>query len=251
MTCICDIAYYPVRARAAHRSEMVTQLLFGEPFEVLESRNEWHHIRCLHDGYEGWVDLLTFRETIEKSSLDPAVVLSHTAIATSNKRQLFLPMGALLPNWHNGRCSLENEVFDIQGDVLKPGKKFTKNEVLRHALQLLETPYLWGGRSIHGIDCSGLMQLFFRLTGTSLPRDASQQATAGTAVENLQSVQPGDIAFFTNEKGKISHVGILLDDQKILHASYKVRIDNLTEEGIYRESLQKITHPLHSIRRII
>ena len=101
-----------------------------------------------------------------------------------------------------------------------------------------------------GVDCSGFVQTVFKMLGVPLLRDAWQQQEQGTAVE-FPEMSEGDLAFFHNEKGRIVHVGIVLEGGKIMHASGKVRIDALTNEGIIHAQSGKQTHSLHSIKRII
>jgi cell wall-associated NlpC family hydrolase len=118
------------------------------------------------------------------------------------------------------------------------------------ALEFLNVPYLWGGKSVFGIDCSGFVQLVFRLYDLNLPRDAYQQAEIGELIDSKEARQ-GDLAYFTNEKGKIIHVGIVLDNETIIHASGRVRIDQLTKSGIYNSDYCKETHKLHFIKRVL
>ncbi|MFI5159591.1 MAG: C40 family peptidase, partial [Sphingobacteriales bacterium] len=100
-----------------------------------------------------------------------------------------------------------------------------------------------------GIDCSGFVQAVFKLHGTKLKRDASQQAEQGSLIESLEEARLGDLAFFKNADGRVVHVGIMLNNKQIIHASGKVKIDSIDEDGIYSEELKRHTHTLHSIKR--
>ena len=154
--------------------------------------------------------------------------------------------GAVLPYFHNKNCRIRKSNFEFLGNTAS--KNFNDHE--KYALTLLNTPYLWGGKGPLGIDCSGFTQLIYQLCGKQLPRDAYQQAELGDEIDTLTNTQTGDLAFFQNKEGKINHVGLILDNNEIIHASGKVRIDQLKEEGIYAKDFKKITHKMHSIKRI-
>ncbi|MBK7084827.1 MAG: C40 family peptidase [Flavobacteriales bacterium] len=114
----------------------------------------------------------------------------------------------------------------------------------------LGAPYLWGGRTPTGVDCSGLTQMLFMLMGIYLPRDAYQQAEEGDPVELVDLAEPGDLAFFDNAEGRITHVGIVLPERRILHASGRVRIDALDQEGIFDAEQGKYSHKLRLVKRV-
>lgn len=219
---------------------MISQLLFGESFKILEVLGSWLYIECCHDQYCGWVENITFLFEEEKSSLSPAdiVVKDHLKLGNS-KRNCSVPFGSLL-----GTSS-----FTVaEGEV---------NEILEGSdpLDLLVSvmtgaPYLWGGRTSFGMDCSGLAQLYARLFKIYLPRDSIQQAVIGEEIL-LNQYNRGDLLFFGNEAGKINHVGIALNDRSIFHASGYVRIDEFDSQGIWNESLNKYTHKLQMGKRII
>lgn len=242
---VCLLTVVPLRAEDSHRSEMVSQLVFGETCIALEEREDFLKVKCSHDGYEGWVQKtqLTPVENIGKPiGYVKNWCTTATVFGVERRVPLFAPMykSEILPmvQWADGIA-----IQSARPQTLTP----TLLEQL--CIPLLGTPYLWGGRSAFGIDCSGFVQQIFKLVGIALLRDASQQVTQGTAVIRSNATG-GDLAFFNNSQGKIVHVGIVLDRDKIIHAAGQVRIDALNENGIWNEDLKKQTHVLHSVRRI-
>lgn len=233
---ICNQPAVAIRSEASHRSEMVSQLLFNETCSVIAEHGEWSRIVVTHDGYEGWVvtrqmkpiDQAVFEELeAKKKYFVNEAVVNHEGLYLTLGTPLFEPV-------HAQACP---DVFNA--DVM-----------IENAYKLLGTPYLWGGRTVMGIDCSGFVQICARMAGLVLPRDASQQVDCGEVVYFVQEAQPGDLAFFSNENGNIVHVGIVLADEKIIHASGKVRIDSLDNEGIFNADLRKHTHHLTAIKRL-
>ena len=247
------LSVVPMRKEATHRSEMVSQLLFGEYVEVLEDGGDFWRVKCLYDGYEGWV---------QASQLKPADEVKKTDVFVGHWS------GKVSINDHVKPIPFSAPVFAVNEPVLISGVKLSYDlspaaiwqsglEHLNAATLLpayspyLDTPYLWGGKSVFGIDCSGFAQQVFKLFGIKLLRDAYQQATQGEAVSDLDASQAGDLAFFHNEAGRITHVGILLRPDQIVHAAGKVRIDVIDKDGIINVDTGKRTHQLHSIRRFI
>ena len=246
---------------------MVTQLLFGEHFEVLEEKKSWTLIRIAYDDYECWIDTKQFLPlSNEKGLSDPttAVTTDLLQLAENESGEMIpLVLGSSLPNYKNNSFSLGKEKYSYEGSVSFP---FSKKKVSPEGGDLegaskwyLNVPYLWGGRSPFGLDCSGFTQMVFKLNGIKLKRDAWQQAEQGKAISFLEEAQTGDLAFFDNEDGKIVHVGIVLPplsprrgaggEAKIIHASGKVRIDKLDHQGIYNAELKKYTHRLRVVKR--
>ncbi|MGH1338549.1 MAG: NlpC/P60 family protein [Aureispira sp.] len=219
----------PIRAAAQHSSEQVNQLLFQETYTILEQQTEWSYICSQHDQYEGWIanNQVHFinKEAYERPFLSYQTNLAHWDL----ERHSFCYMGS--PSYEYAPVS----------ETVSP------NDACRAALSFVNTPYLWGGRTCSGIDCSGLMQIAFRMAGKALPRDASQQAQLGNTIP-WEAHQRGDLAFFENKKGKITHVGLLLDQNTLVHASAWVRIDPLTKEGIWHQ--KQCTHQLAHIQRL-
>lgn len=240
------LSIVPIRGEAAESSEMVSQLLFGEEVEVQETVGSWSKVWALHDGYEGWVDTKMLSEN-EDALAQQSVVTSLTATLKSNDILYPITMGALLPSPENGGFSIANKIFElIDGTVAS--QFLDTDAALALLLHLQNAPYLWGGRSPFGIDCSGFSQLFYRLKGRSIPRDASQQINLGDDVF-LSEAHAGDLAFFEKE-GRITHVGVLIDSETIIHASGQVRIDRIDANGIYLKDKQEYSHRLVGVKRL-
>ena len=249
---ISNLSIVPMRDDAADQAEMVNQILFGEHFKVLESRKKFSKIRLAHDSYEGWIcnkQWIEIEEDIYKT-LDKEVATITTDILDIITKEHHQPIviGSILPSYKSGHALINNEMYQFDG-LTTPG--FVKKEKLvENALIYLNAPYLWGGRSPLGIDCSGFTQMVYRLQGIDLPRDAYQQAEVGTTLSFVEESEPGDLAFFDNTEGKIIHVGIILEDNHIIHASGKVRIDRIDQQGIFNTEIGTHTHKLRLIKSI-
>jgi hypothetical protein len=249
---ICNLAIVPVRAEASDRSEIVSQLLFGEHLEVLERDRQWTKIRAHFDGYQGWIDTKQFREiSADEYALlsDAPTILSGDLIeyVTAGDNSLMpVPLGASLSFLDT---EVNREKFRFEGLRVTGCKD--KSHLVETAFMYLNAPYLWGGKTPFGIDCSGFTQMVYKLNGYSLMRDASQQATQGEALSFIEESEPGDLAFFDNEEGRIIHVGIIMENNYIIHASGKVRIDRLDHLGIYNPEANRHTHRLRVIKKYI
>ncbi len=245
---ICNLSIVPVRIQPADASEMVTQLLYGEYFKVLEERGKWSRIRIAFDSYEGWIDNRQFvkiEESVyfELSSETRRYSADLIEFLTDDSEGLTtIPLGSVL----NSNAPLKN-TFD--GSSVSGIKE--KTNLVNTALLYLNAPYMWGGKTPFGIDCSGLTQMVYMLNGYSLLRDASQQATQGEALSFIEESEPGDLAFFDNSEGKITHVGIIMHDNYIIHVNGKVRIDRIDHSGIFNAELKRHTHQLRVIKKII
>jgi hypothetical protein len=247
---------------------MVTQVLFGELYYVIERDNSWCKVRLSFDGYEGWIDILqadlideeeyTRLDCSETSvTLDLVQLLSHETV----RSMIPLVIGSSLPDYNDSQICVGQDLFFYDGlvseSLLKQTSTFiqnklkTRQQLLRDAMLYMNAPYLWGGRTPFGIDCSGFVQMVYKLQGLKLLRDSSQQATQGEVVSLLAEAEPGDLAFFDDPEGRITHVGILIDFQRIIHCSGQVQIDSIDHEGIFSAKLQKYTHRLRLIKRII
>lgn len=247
----CNVSASPLRAQPSHRSEMISQLLFGERAEILEVNDDnWAKIRCEHDGYEGWCKVKQLTTITKKLYIKGPKYLS-----VGQKDRLDTEHGS---HW----LSTGSDIFGLKECEAKfKGKRkktedleLSKSAVVNAAKLFLNSPYLWGGRSIMGIDCSGLSQMAYKICGKPLPRDAYQQAEEGQTVDFLQSARTGDLAFFDNEEGRINHVGILIDNHNIIHAtdtSGRVVIDRIDQGGIISRILRQRTHNLRVVKRLI
>lgn len=250
---ICTVAAAPVRKEASHRSEMTNQLLFGEPMRVLETQEEWVRIKSLYDGYEGWLTehlVLPVDEKVATQSC-PFVATALVNPVTLPDELLNVPMGASLTALDEETRLLWDAQHRYHGTYRDVTDTLDIDLLWRTVQAWLNAPYLWGGRTFMGVDCSGFVQVVYKVLGIALRRDAFQQAEQGTPVKSLDEVQVGDLAFFQNKEGRIVHVGILLGEGQVIHASGKVRIDRIDAEGITNVTNGKKTHQLHSIRRFI
>lgn len=258
----------PVRKEPSHTSEMTTQTLFGELLRIYQTQDGWHHVRLAWDNYEGWVPekqirLIDEQEFLRLLNSDTPVVMDLVQlIANESQKTMFaIPFGSSLPGLEGQFFTAAGENFHFEGQVSDTSgvegiesaqdKKEFCHTLIDDAMMYLNAPYLWGGRSPFGIDCSGLVQMIFRLRQIKLLRDAAQQATQGEVVNLLDEAEPADLAFFDDDEGNLSHVGILADRFRIIHASGHVRIDAIDHEGIYDGKQERYTHKLRLIKRIV
>ncbi|MBK6610227.1 MAG: C40 family peptidase [Sphingobacteriales bacterium] len=287
----------PCRAAPSDRAEMTNQLLFGELVQITDiaPKNDWLQIQSLHDQYEAWIDakqLAFFPDPDPDTNPDfiktqSVLNLTHysskpfsilqTGLNTKRQQQkIYLPIGSVL-NWAKenpkhiyiaqkamgffegdefiAACN-HNDNDNDNNDILTPA------QLLPYALPLLGAPYLWGGRTPMGFDCSGLMQVLYRLANINLPRDAWQQAQTGQEIP-LNEAQTGNLAFFSNTQGRIVHVGMVVGlknadstpkstkhEVQILHAHGQVRLDALNERGIFNSEKQTYSHSLAFVCKI-
>jgi len=255
---ICNLSVVPCRAEPSDKSEMVTQLLFGERFRILEKSTAWVKIKIAFDGYECWIDAKqylpisgSFFQALEKPKTVHAVELVQVVSSEKDGLQIPILLGSTLPHFKANTFNLEELSFSYEGLTNQNSQQVSRGSIVENAFLYLNSPYLWGGRSPFGIDCSGFTQMVFMLSGLILKRDAYQQAESGETLSFLEEAEEGDLAFFDNAEGRIVHVGILLKNNQIIHASGKVRIDSLDHEGIFNSELQKYTHRLRLLKRIL
>lgn len=261
---ICALSAVPVRAEPTDKAELVTQLIFGECYSILLTQGSWHQVRIAADQYVGWIDFKqhtpvsddyfqAWQRQDHPRSLDVVQMVSDAAT------RIPVTLGSRLPFFDGMTLRLGDQKMFYNGAATNPlnghgphgpvDKRLVL--LLKMAQVYLKSPYVWGGKSLFGIDCSGLVQQLYGLVGVQLPRDARQQIDHGQTVHFVSQTRPGDLAFFDNADGKIVHVGLLLDDQLLLHASGEVRIDPLDHNGIFNRPQQKYSHKLRLIKRIL
>ncbi|HTN38270.1 MAG TPA: C40 family peptidase [Arachidicoccus sp.] len=238
----------PIRREPSHRSEMVSQLLFGELAEVLQTEKNFWQIRTLFDQYEGWVQAGQLT-TVSAENVQEAKLLGYLP-DTSNilVNEVGMVVYGGTPVW-----DLQNWAeLEIDYGPVDPVNELTFSEKSLFGVlgPYINSSYLWGGRTTAGVDCSGLVQQVYKNFGINMPRDAYQQAEKGTLIGFLEEAGPGDLAFFDNPEGRITHVGIIMEHQKIVHASGQVRIDLLDAQGIIQEKSRQRTHSLRIIKRV-
>ncbi len=256
-TYFCNQSLIPVRTEPREGAEMETQILFGEMYRATETDGGWTRIKINTDGAEGWINskllvpvegdqlhrLLASERHIASRPLDFMIV--------DNQWQLPLPAGSVL---YGRGPSYNIEIGEHLYSYYSDSQRYTgkRENITLLAESLIGAPYLWGGKTMLGIDCSGFTQVLFSTVGVQLPRNASQQATIGMTVPFIDNARPCDLAFFDNDEGAIVHVGLIMGDNRIIHASQgRVRADSIDHQGIYNRDINAYTHKLRLINRLL
>jgi cell wall-associated NlpC family hydrolase len=248
----CCVPVSALRNAPVHSVEMISQLLFGECCTIIENLPGWMKIRCKYDSYGGWCQASHLQEIDEDqfSSSNKKLTAGWINGIYYNEEKMFVPFGSSLTTFKKNKAKWKDNVISYNGDVYNPAKeKINKKNVKWIAGKYLNTAYLWGGKSVFGIDCSGFTQAVYKFLNICLPRDSWQQAESGYPVDFLHNVNCGDLCFFDNEEGRITHVGILLNDHEIIHSSGKVRVDEINSGGIINRDTKLQTHKLKIIKR--
>lgn len=234
---ICTVTVAPVRAENSDKAEIVTEILYGESADILEVNKNWTKIKMHYDGYEGWMDTKQIKPVTEEYLTNRKVNLiteDFSSVMTLEGKTL-LSMGS-----------------EVEFPAVASRRSHdTRESIALTAKEFLNIPYLWGGKSFFAVDCSGFVQLVYKIHNVKMPRDTYQQAEVGETLSFVEESRPGDLAFFENSEGKIIHVGIMLENQKIIHASGKVRIDTLDSSGIFNKEMNKHTHKLRVIKSVL
>ena len=253
---ICIQAAVPVREHPSDKSQMVNQLLFGDTFLIKDFQNGWVLTNTTDDNYEGWVDKKQILEVSQEwynkvNTSDNYYVTDLCSIVKNGSGSIPVVFGSRLPLLNKNKFFIENNEYGFYGNYEKQENSATGEKIIATAKKYLNSPYLWGGRSPFGIDCSGFTQIVFKINGIFLPRDASQQVEKGFEVSFIEESRTGDLAFFGDEEGSITHVGIIAGKNKIIHASGCVKTDSIDHHGIFDENTKEYSHNLRIIKRLI
>ncbi|MDR9401113.1 MAG: C40 family peptidase [Psychroflexus sp.] len=242
---LCHLSAVPLRSNASEKADLVSQLIYGDHFEILDYQKNWSFIRLNYDGYEGWVDNKQF---VEISSAKAQELNQHhywcsadliEFVTTENHQLIPIHIGSSL-----AACKLLNHEFDGKSnDQMK-----SYHHIVDIAVLYLNAPYVWGGKSPFGIDCSGFIQVVYKICGIKIARDSKDQAKQGRSLSFIEECKPGDLAFFDNEEGDIVHVGIMMGENKIIHAHGQVRIDLIDHQGIFNASTREYSHKLRLLK---
>ena len=245
---ICNLSIVPIRSESNDKREQTSQLLYGETFVVIDEKTKWTKIKLCFDNYIGWIDNKQFdiinEDQLKLVDKEPQIYSYDLVefIENTDQELIAIPIGSSLNALNILEHSYDgNKISGIQ----------EKSKIITTALRFLNSPYLWGGRTPFGIDCSGFTQMVYKLNGYKLERDSHLQAKQGSPLSFIEESEPGDLAFFDNKEGEIIHVGIIMENNKIIHASGKVRIDRIDQTGIHNSETKTHTHKLRVIKKII
>lgn len=250
-TFICENVFVPLRSGPSHKSEMMSQILFGEKYTLTDQAGKWIKIKTLFDSYDGWIDLDHLQQMPYTDNSKGFVINKSLLCHKEDKSKLVLEPGSEIYN-----PDFKSKTFTIGKTIFKTSSDFSNSWISTNeshtdtATRFINSPYIWGGRIPSGIDCSGLTQLVYKIHGLSIPRDSNQQAEVGETISFISDSKPGDLVFFDNEMGHISHVGMIFSGGLVIHASGRVRIDTIDHQGIFKPETGKYSHHLRIIKRI-
>lgn len=250
-TFVCCNVFVPLRSGPSHRSEMLSQVLFGEKYRIIDHIGHWYRIETLFDNYRGWIDTDHLQQSPAEQDDNGQVLNRSLPCCREDGTKMVLEAGCEIcdPDLVKGRFRAGSSLFTTGPDFSQSYLKVSET-LADTALKLINSPYIWGGRIPSGIDCSGFVQLVYKIHGIKIPRDSWQQAEAGVSISFLEETLPGDLLFFDDERGRITHVGMILSRGLVIHASGRVRIDTIDAQGIYKKEKGGYSHKLRTIRRI-
>jgi gamma-D-glutamyl-L-lysine dipeptidyl-peptidase len=251
-TYICGNVFVPLRSGPSHKSEMLSQVLFGEKYKILDQSGHWFKVVTLFDSYQGWIDVNHLQQSEDQDNLTGDVLKKPLLCYKNDNTKLVLEAGCEIYN-----PDFDSKTFSAGKDLYTAGPDFNASFIASDdsfadtAMKFINSPYIWGGRIPSGIDCSGLTQLVYKLHGIPVPRDSWQQAETGEDPGFIGEAVPGDLVFFDDDRGKICHVGMILAQGLVIHASGRVRIDTIDHQGIFKSEINGYSHRLRMIRRIV
>ncbi len=249
---ICENVFVPLRSAPSHKSEMLSQVLFGEKYKVADKSGSWMKIETLFDKYTGWIDMDHLQHSPVEGSTCGYVLNMSLLCYKADKTKLVLEAGCEIYN-----PDFEDKTFEAGKNIYSTVPEFSNNHIATNdtlpdtAMKFINCPYIWGGRIPSGIDCSGFTQLVYKIHGISIPRDSKMQAEAGRNIDFIDEAESGDLVFFDNERGIISHVGMMISRGLVIHASGRVRTDSIDHQGIFKPEINGYSHKLRMIRRIV
>lgn len=249
---ICENVFVPLRSGPSHKSEMLSQVLFGEKYFITDSVGHWIKIETCFDTFSGWIDADHLQHSAETDKTEGKTINRSLQCYKNDRTRLVLEAGCEIFN-----PDFEGRTFTAGNNIYTTGAGFgpefitTEENIADTAMKFINSPYIWGGRIPSGIDCSGFTQLVYKLHGIKIPRFSRDQAEKGENVAFLEQTQPGDLVFFDNERGVISHAGIIISRGLVIHASGRVRIDTIDHQGIFYRETGRYSYHLRTIKRIL
>jgi cell wall-associated NlpC family hydrolase len=249
---ICDNVFVPLRSGPSHKTEMLSQVLFGEKYSVKDKAGSWMKIETVFDGYNGWIDISHLQHSKAEDNSSGQVLNRSLLCFKKDKTRMILEAGCEIFN-----PNFEAKVFWLGDNQYATSSEFSESFISANgsvsdtAMKYINSPYIWGGRIPSGIDCSGLTQLVYKIHGIPIPRNSWKQAEAGKNIDFIDQAEPGDLVFFDNDMGHITHVGMILSKGLVIHASGRVRIDSIDHQGIFKPEIGGYSHKLRTIRRIV